>query len=78
MLTRTNVTNVINEKSNIIPINHKLTTSNKETNEYNLNQNFFDPSKSSPPNEFMIKLRMRMSIYNSRVSDKKVVNLDKE
>ena len=40
MLTRTNVTNVINEKSNIIPINHKLTTSNKETNEYNLNQNF--------------------------------------
>ena len=75
MLTRTNV---INEKSNIIPINQKLNTSNKETNEYNLNKNFFDPSKSSPPNEFMIKLRMRMSIYNSRVSDKKVVNLDKE
>ena len=70
----------INEKSDIIPINQKLTISNKTntTNEYNLNQNFFDPSKSSPPNEFMIKLRMRMTIYNSRVSDKKVVSLVKE
>jgi hypothetical protein len=70
----------INEKSDIIPINQKLTISNKTntTNEYNLNQNFFDPSKSSPPNEFMIKLRMRMTIYNSCVSDKKVVSLVKE
>ena len=33
--------------------------------EYSLKQTFFDPSKSSPPNEFMIKLRMRMNIYNS-------------
>jgi hypothetical protein len=32
--------------------------------EYSLKQNIFDPSKSSPPNEFMNKLRMRMSIYN--------------
>ena len=31
--------------------------------EYSLKQNFFDPSKSSPPNEFMIKLYMRMSHY---------------
>jgi len=33
--------------------------------EYSLKQNFFDPSKSSPPNEFMIKLQMRISNYNS-------------
>jgi hypothetical protein len=31
--------------------------------EYSLKQNFFDPSKSSPPNEFMIKLNMRMNKY---------------
>ena len=34
--------------------------------EYSLKQNFFDPSKSSPPNEFMIKLHMRMNVYNSQ------------
>jgi hypothetical protein len=33
--------------------------------EYSLKQNFFDPSKSSPPNEFMMKLHMRMSVYNN-------------
>jgi hypothetical protein len=27
--------------------------------QYSLKQNYFDPSKSSPPNEFMIKLYMR-------------------
>jgi len=33
--------------------------------EYSLNENLFDPAKSSPPNEFIIKLHMRMSLYNS-------------
>lgn len=33
--------------------------------EYSLKQNFFDPSKSSPPNEFMMKLHMRMYVYNN-------------
>lgn len=28
------------------------------------NKNIFDPSKSSPPNEFMEKLNKRMGIYN--------------
>jgi hypothetical protein len=32
--------------------------------EYSLKQNFFDPSKSSPPNEFMLKLHMRINLYN--------------
>ena len=59
---------VINERSIIIPTSKKLSTSMKEfrdnrQSEYSLKQNFFDPSKSSPPNEFMIKLYMRMSHY---------------
>ena len=29
------------------------------------NNNNFDPSKSSPPNEFMIKLYKRMNHFNS-------------
>ena len=33
-------------------------------NNYGLKQNLFDPSKSSPPNEFMLKLNMRMNMYN--------------
>ena len=33
--------------------------------EYSLKQNVFDPSKSSPPNDFMLKLKLRMSIYNN-------------
>ncbi len=34
---------------------------------YSLKQNIFDPSKSSPPNEFMIKLHMRMNKYHERM-----------
>ena len=51
-----------NERSNIIPISPSSPT-RKSENEYSLKENFFDPSKSSPPNEFMIKLYMRMSHY---------------
>jgi hypothetical protein len=61
-------TRVIYERSNIIPIPQISPTNKKEeTNlsEYSLKQNFFDPSKSSPPNDFMLKLRMRLSLYNS-------------
>jgi hypothetical protein len=46
--------------------NQKLTTTikvNSPKGEYSLKQNFFDPSKSSPPNEFMIKLHMRINKY---------------
>jgi hypothetical protein len=34
-------------------------------NQYDLKQNNFDPSKSSPPNDFMEKLILRMSVYES-------------
>lgn len=42
----------------------KETFSEKEK-EYDLKQNFFDPSKSSPPNDFMMKLQIRMCCYAS-------------
>jgi hypothetical protein len=72
---------VIREKSSIIPIKEKLSTSMKESlspsineklspkGEYSLKQNFFDPSKSSPPNDFMIKLHMRMNKYQMEKDD---------
>lgn len=37
---------------------------NRSTYSLELNKNNFDPSKSSPPNEFMEKLNKRMDIYN--------------
>jgi hypothetical protein len=59
---------ISDERSIIIPTSKNLSTSMKEfrnnhQGEYSLKQNFFDPSKSSPPNDFMIKLYMRMSHY---------------
>jgi len=61
---------VINERSKSIPISKNLSTLMKEfknnnEGEYSLKQNFFDPSKSSPPNDFMLKLYMRMSHFNN-------------
>lgn len=58
---------VIHKKSLNIPIKQKLSTQmkiNSPKGEYGLKQNFFDPSKSSPPNEFMIKLHMRINRYH--------------
>jgi hypothetical protein len=73
---------IINERAIIIPIKQNLSTSMKATSptsEYSLKQNFFDPSKSSPPNEFMIKLHMRMNIYNKNIyADMNDDSLDKE
>jgi len=57
---------VIRERSLPIPIKQNLSTNmkiNSPKGEYSLKQNFFDPTKSSPPNEFMIKLHMRMNKY---------------
>jgi hypothetical protein len=58
---------IIHERGISIPIKQNLFTSMKENRpkgEYSLKQNFFDPSKSSPPNEFMIKLQMRLSKFD--------------
>ena len=69
--------NVIHERSKIIPIPQISPTHKKEdfrSNEYSLKQNFFDPSKSSPPNEFMMKLFKRMSYFEGNNDN----NLDNE
>ncbi len=63
---------VIRERSLPIPINKNLPTTmkiNSPKGEYSLKQNFFDPTKSSPPNEFMIKLHMRMNKYYTEKDD---------
>jgi hypothetical protein len=39
---------------------------NSPKGEYSRKQNFFDPSKSSPPNEFMLKLHMRILNYDTK------------
>jgi hypothetical protein len=54
---------VIDERTKSIPIQKNLSTSCSKTlsEDYSLKQNFFDPTKSSPPNEFMIKLHMRIN-----------------
>lgn len=60
--------NIIHERTNTIPIRKNTSTIQKDLticNEFGLKQNLFDPTKSSPPNEFMIKLYMRMAIYNT-------------
>ena len=64
----------IYERSNIIPIPQISPTHKKQENEYSLKENFFDPSKSSPPNEFMLKLHLRMSLYNSFINDDNLIN----
>jgi hypothetical protein len=61
-------TRVIQERSIYIPIKQNLTTTMKDLSpkgEYSLKQHFFDPTKSSPPNDFMIKLQKRISVYNT-------------
>jgi len=58
-------THGIHERTTIIPILKNISTeTSSPKNEYSLKQNFFDPTKSSPPNEFMIKLYMRNQMYN--------------
>ena len=44
------------KSSNIKIINKK--------NEYDISNNFFNPNKSSPPNEFMNKLIQRIKCYD--------------
>jgi hypothetical protein len=60
----------IHEKEKKTPKNiQKLVIPEKfsKTEEYDLKRNFFDPNKSSPPNEFMIKLYKRF--YHANETD---------
>lgn len=66
---------VIDEKSIYIPKTNTLNNiKTPPKSERRLNKNFFDPTKSSPPNEFMLKLYMRDQAYN--LSYKKDDNLE--
>jgi len=82
MYKRQNNTNI--EKKTIIPIVKKIQqTKENIDNQYSLKNNLFDPSKSSPPNEFMLKLYNRVSIYEQysltlQFSQKKEENLLKK
>jgi hypothetical protein len=74
---------VIYERPNIIPIITELNTSMKEElspkarGEYSLKENFFDPTKSSPPNDFIIKLNSRIHRYSSFQTFYESINVDK-
>ncbi len=73
--------NIIHERPIIVPIKENLFTSMKEDSpkgEYSLKQSFFDPSKSSPPNDFLIKLQMRLNKYNAIYPNVNDDSLDKE
>ena len=56
---------IIHERTNIIPISPSSPTNKVLETECSLKENLFDPSKGSPPNEFLKKLQLRMNIYNS-------------
>jgi hypothetical protein len=74
--------NIIHEKSIIIPIKKNLSKFMKINSykyDYSINENLFDPSKSSPPNNFMNNLQKRIKIYsNIFYEDNMVVSRDKE
>jgi hypothetical protein len=59
---------IIHERSSIItsPTYKK----EEDTSEYSLKQNWFDPFKSSPPNEFMLKLNLRMKLHGYCINNK--------
>lgn len=44
---------------------NQLINSSFRDNTYILKQNSFDPTKGSPPNDFMLKLQSRMNSMNS-------------
>jgi len=55
------------ERNSIIPVKKNLSTMikiNSPKSEYSIKQNLFDPSKSSPPNDFMNKLQKRIKFYS--------------
>lgn len=48
-----------------IPIQKNMVEVDMFRNNYDLKLNFFDPAKSSPPNEFLIKLHNRLGNLKS-------------
>jgi len=59
---------VIPERGIPIPVSKNSPTRPKnleEAKDYGLNKNIFDPTKSSPPNDFLLKLQKRMELLGS-------------
>jgi hypothetical protein len=56
---------IYEKKTSIMAIPIKI--NNQKTNQYSLKRDTFDPFQCSPPNQFMVNLKMRMSAYNSLV-----------
>jgi hypothetical protein len=62
---------IIHERGIQIPIpktspscrNSTSKKNNYEEINYGLNNNIFDPTKSSPPNDFLLKLQKRMEMF---------------
>ena len=74
---------VIHERSNIIPINivgnniKNIKNISQNQNQYSLKHNWFDPTKHSPPNQFMINLYNRLHNYNTNTLYKNDDTFDK-
>jgi hypothetical protein len=65
MIKKTIRPQIIHERPDIIMIPPISPTSSSNTyHECSLKENIFDPSKSSPPNEFLLKLQLRMDTYS--------------
>jgi hypothetical protein len=65
-LTHINYTISIPITENISQKSPSSLEKNKNNNQQcELTSNFFDPTKSSPPNTFLKNLELRMSIYNT-------------
>ena len=64
------VSSVYQTTTTPIPIkkNKGSPTNTLSQTEYSLKQNFFDPTKSSPPDNFMEKLELRMQHYYNNLS----------
>ena len=73
------IANVIHEREYLAPISQRSPSrridNNDSFNEYSLKQNEFDPSKCSPPNDFILKLQLRMSMYNNSNNNNKTNNI---
>ena len=70
----------IHERSNIIPIKNNINNINNSiyhNKTYDLKTNFFDPSKASPPNDFLLKLNKRIHFYEDKALEKINFNLTK-
>jgi len=43
------------------------------SNNYSLKENMFDPSKMSPPNDFMLNLQKRMGLYPNKTQNNEIL-----